>query len=216
MLSTERGGSRRRPDPPRTASTIDAGRDETRDVVDVAVRVVADASLAEPDRLADAEVLGEDALVAVARSRPGLRTCTSASSHSSVDEQRPCAVGLDAAALEDEPLRRRRAASARRAAGRVMRAIAAADRRVARKLSYFAQPLNAQFTSATRPASSMHDGRRRVAQPDAIGRDDVQTTRSARTPCASSCFARAVSHVSSWQRISTALVLARARATISA
>ena len=63
MLSTERRWFSSSAGSSSYASTIDAGRDEARDVVDVAVRVVADAALAEPDRLADAEVVAEDALV---------------------------------------------------------------------------------------------------------------------------------------------------------
>ena len=45
----------------------DAGRDEARDVVDVAVGVVALDAVAEPDHVARAEELGEHALHRVAR-----------------------------------------------------------------------------------------------------------------------------------------------------
>ena len=44
-----------------------ARRREPRDVVDVSVRVVADAALAEPDRLANSERVAKDALVSLAR-----------------------------------------------------------------------------------------------------------------------------------------------------
>jgi len=44
----------------------DTGRDESRDVIDVAVSIVADVALAEPDRLSNTEVLGKDPFVTLA------------------------------------------------------------------------------------------------------------------------------------------------------
>ena len=67
----------------------DARRDEARDVVHVTVRVVTHASLAEPDGVRDAQVLRETRVRSPARSSPGLRTCTSDSSHSSVTSSVP-------------------------------------------------------------------------------------------------------------------------------
>ena len=82
-----------------------AGRDEARDVVDVAVRVVADAALAEPDRLANAEVLAERALVAVAI-EPRIAHLHVGEEPLLGHEHRALAIGLDAAALEHETLAR--------------------------------------------------------------------------------------------------------------
>src|SRR3981081_2444590 len=79
-----------------------ARSDEPRDVVHMAMRIIAHTPRAEPDRLTDAEILTERALVAdpiEARityldvgEQPLLR-----------HEQRPFAVRLDAAAFEDQP-----------------------------------------------------------------------------------------------------------------
>ena len=79
----------RRPGPASTASTTVSGGDEPRDVVDVAVRVVAGAAFAEPDRPARAEPLAERLARSPRASVPGLRTCTSLSSHSSVTSSSP-------------------------------------------------------------------------------------------------------------------------------
>ena len=90
---------------------------EPRDVVDVAVRVVADAAFAEPDRVADAEPLREDLLV-VLRVESRVADLDVAEQPLLGDEQQPVAVDLDAAAFEHDPLAGVRRAAARRAAGR--------------------------------------------------------------------------------------------------
>ena len=184
-------------------------RDEPRDVVDVAVRVVADAAFAQPDRARDAEPFGEDPLVVLA--------CQSRVANLHVaeqpllgDEHQAVAVDLDAAALEDDATRRRPRARGSTRGSPVIRAMAAPTWRPRVQFSYFAQPLNAQLTSTTVPSSSNDAGRRRVAQPDAIGRRPCAGGRDRqRTPCASARSRAAPSTAASWQRISTVLVVWR-------
>ncbi len=65
------------------------GVDEARQVVDVAVGVVAGDAVAEPERVGDAEIIAEDGFHVVARSKPGLRACTGLSRHSSVVSRVP-------------------------------------------------------------------------------------------------------------------------------
>ncbi len=81
--------------------------DEAGDVVDVAVGVVAGAAAVEPDGLVDAEVVVEGLFEVLAGSassspRPGLRCWISERRHSSVVRRSAGAVGVDAAAFEDE------------------------------------------------------------------------------------------------------------------
>ena len=76
-----------------------ARRHEARDVVHMPMRVVADAALAEPDRLADPELLGEGALVVGAR-EAGVPHLHVAQQPLLGHEHRALAVGLDTAALE--------------------------------------------------------------------------------------------------------------------
>ena len=80
--------------------------DEAGDVVDVAVGVVAGAAAVEPDGLVDAEVVVEGFFEVLAGGssspRPGLRCWISERRHSSVVRRTPAAVGVDAAAFEDE------------------------------------------------------------------------------------------------------------------
>ena len=146
---------------------------ESRDVVDVPVRVVADAALAEPDRVADAEPLGEHLFVVVAR-EAGVAHLHVAQQPLLGDEQQSVAVDLDAAALEHDAAAGRpaRCGSSRRSD--VMAAMAAPTFASRGQLSYFAQALNAQFEQDDVAGRIEHAGRRRVAQPDAIGRHDVQ------------------------------------------
>ena len=80
-----------------------ARRGEPRDVVDVSVRVVADAAFAEPDRLANPERIAKDALVAVAR-ETGIPLLNRREQALLGHEQRAFAVGLDRAAFEDDAL----------------------------------------------------------------------------------------------------------------
>src|SRR5688500_277342 len=77
------------------------GGDESRDVVDVAVRVVADAALAEPDRLADAEAVAERPLVAGAV-EPRIAYLFVREEPLLGHEHGPLAVGLDPTSLEHE------------------------------------------------------------------------------------------------------------------
>ncbi len=76
---------------------------EPRDVIDVAMRVVADTALAEPDRAADAQPLAEDPLVVVTR-ESGVPHLDVAQQPLLGHEQQARAVDLDAAALEDDPI----------------------------------------------------------------------------------------------------------------
>ena len=136
-----------------TASTTVSARDEARDVVDVPVRVVADAAFAEPDRLPRAEPLAKGLLVALAR-QPGISDLHVAQQPLLGDEQQAGAVGLDAAAFEHD---RRAGVRARRLDARQRR-----DRRRwrgrparrRRQLAYFAHALNAQLSSVTAPDGS--------------------------------------------------------------
>ena len=74
---------------------------ESRDVVDVPVRIVPDAALSEPDRVMDAEPFGEQAFVVV--------SCEAGVAHLHVrqqplfgHQQQSVAVDLDASTLEDQ------------------------------------------------------------------------------------------------------------------
>ena len=83
------------------AQTIGSG-DEAGDVVDVAVGVVAGAAAVEPDDLIDAKVVVEGLLQAGLSRLPGLRCWTSAEQALFRGEEDAGAVGVDAAAFEDE------------------------------------------------------------------------------------------------------------------
>ena len=76
------------------------GAHEPGDVVHVAVRVVADASLAEPDRSAHAEPLAEQSLV-VHRGQPWVAHLDVAEQPFLGHEQQTLPVDIDAAAFED-------------------------------------------------------------------------------------------------------------------
>src|SRR5678816_3372292 len=75
---------------------------EACDVVDVPVRVVPDAPLAQPDRLPDAEPVCEHAFVVRPR-EPGIADLRVAQQPLFGDQKKSLAVDLDAAALENNP-----------------------------------------------------------------------------------------------------------------
>ena len=119
---------------------------------------------------------------------PGRRS----SSHSSVTSSSPCAVDLDAAAFEHEAAVRRPAL--RDDARQAGEARDRARRRARPAASCRTSPsaLNAQSRAPRRRC--VDDARwRRIAQPDAVGRHDVQAARGrSRTPCAASAGQRRV------------------------
>ena len=151
--------------------------DEPRQVVDVAMGVVALDAPAEPDDMADSEIVGED-LLELRAVEPGLRAWISLSRHSSVASRVP--RPLTSIAPPSITTRTRRPACLRPAAP------SAADpsqlailrgRRLSRTwLSYLAQPLNFQSIEADcgvavgRGSSLTTNVGAGVAQPAPVGR----------------------------------------------
>ncbi len=127
------------------------------------------------------------------------------SSHSSVTSSSPCAVRPRCRRLRarrGSPPSGRSRLDARQARDRAR----SPRRRSASRcqLSYFAHALKPQFDAATTsPAPSMHAGRRRVAQPHAVGRHDVQPHAVAAHAVRLERRARRSRTSSAWQRIST-------------
>ena len=149
-------------------------------------------------------------------SSPGLRTCTSVSSHSSVTSSRPSPFTSMTAAFEHDALA---GVGARRLSRAAVLSAARSRCRPSRRccqLEYFAHPLNAQFTQDHVAGVVDDAGRGRVAKPDAIGLDLVEAyaiacgRRARRVP-----RARRPSRPAVWQRISTRSWSASTR-TISA
>ena len=122
----------------------------------------------------------EDALRSRRASRPGLRTCMSLSSHSSVTSSSPSP--LTSMPPPSSTMRSPRVGAARLDARQAGDAGRSRGRRRASRcqLSYFAQPLNAQLTSVDAAVGGVDAGRRRVAQPDAVGRRRRAAARRSR------------------------------------
>ena len=150
----------------------DARRDKPRDVVHVPMRIVADASLAEPDGLANAEVIAEDALVRVAV-EAGVAHLHLGKEPLLGHEHRAGSIRFDSASLEDETfatIRPRRFPSRQRgdAFDRASNLCVAG---VVRILCPRIEPPIHQLDGA---ALTVHESRRRVAQPDAVRGHDMK------------------------------------------
>ncbi len=135
---------------------------KAREIVDVAVRVVARDSLLQPDGLANPKIVGEVSLqVRAAESRiPHLHGFAEQALFGG--EQQTRAVDIDAAAFEHDARLELRAACRRFATRAGMRLSS-------RQLSYLAQPLKSQLVMATSPASIANEDRAIVARPASIG-----------------------------------------------
>ena len=183
---------------------------EARDVVHVPVRVVAHAAFAEPDRPVDAQPLGEDTLVVLRVESPGLRTCTSLSSHSSVTSSRPAPLTSmpPPSRTIRSPVPRRGSSSRRPARSAIRRPMAASSR----QLSYFAQPLKPQDSRHELVAfEARRSARSRAATRGRSARRGAARDRPGRR--APRALRRALSRTSSeWHRISTGSCAARTRA----
>ena len=140
-------------------------RDEAGEVVDVAVGVVADDAVAEPEHPPRAEVVAQRLLDLAARASCGLRF--GLSRHASVVSSVPRAVDVDRAALEHDPGENAGSAQAR------ARSRAARDRRAPT-----ADTCRPRRCRSSRPARARRRGRdeRRavVAHPRVVGRHLVQ------------------------------------------
>ena len=168
--------------------------DEPREVVDVAVRVVAGDAPAEPDDVADAEIVGED-LLEPGAVEPGVAGLDLAEQAFLGREQGAAAVDVDRAPFHHDAGRRAVRASTRGAhRGSPSQRAILRGRRLSRSwLSYLAQPLNFQSTRPTaaiavRRGLVVDDERRAgVAEPAPIGRGLEESDRvRGRRPTASS------------------------------
>jgi hypothetical protein len=149
------------------------GGDEPRDVVHVAVRVIAHASLAQPDHPADAEPLGEDALV-VGAAHPGIALLHRREQAFLGRQQQAGAVAVDRASFEHDPLDRvgrlhRRVARKTGDPGDVL-----ADLGVVGVVVVLGPRVEAPVDQLRAAGGIVHHGGPRVAGPDAVGGDVVQ------------------------------------------
>ena len=139
----------------------------------MAVRVVADAALAQPDRLRRRRATRRTGARSRRACRPGLRTCTSLSSHSSVTSSRPRPFTSmpPPSSTTRSPGRR---ASARCAGRPVTRGDRAADPGVERVVLVLRPAVEPPVEQHDAARIVEHARRRRVAQPDAVGGNVVQ------------------------------------------
>ena len=152
-----------------------ARRDEARDIVDVAVRVVAGDAAPEPDDAPRAEEVAQHALVAVA---PQARVALLYIGKQALlgREQRSAAVDVDRAALEDDSPsvdHRRHDRHPTRAGDRLRNAV------VAPPVGIFRPADRAEVDRRHGPAALRiaHEDRPRVAQPAPIGRNPMKIDR---------------------------------------
>src|SRR6185369_13291533 len=136
------------------------------------VRVVTDAPLAEPDRLADAEVVAEGTLVAVAI-EAGITHLRVGEEPLLRHEQRSLAIGLDAASLEHEA--RGGVVGARGLVTRQVRDALdrAPDLGVASEVGILRPRIERPVHELHAPRFVVDEGGGGVAQPDAIGWNKV-------------------------------------------
>ena len=173
--------------------------DEARQIVDVPVGVVAGDAVAEPQHLAHAQVLAEHALQLLARDA-GVARLDRAQQALLGGQQRPAAVDVDAAPLEDDPARARvrRPASAARRRRRSRRASQLADGVVALVVGVLRPavelPVGQRDLTGVAVRSRLHEQRAEVARPAAIGRDakevDLRPGRRRPAPAARAPSAR--------------------------
>ena len=189
-----------------TATTTVSVVDEPRHVVDVAVRVVADAPFAEPDRLANPQPFLEQPLVVLA-GQTWVADLDVGQQPLFGRQQKPLTVDLDAAPFEHDALTGIGAAR--------LFASHARDARHGRSDACIEMPVGILRPPVERPVQKDHlaggidDGcRGGIAQPDAVGGDLVQPDPFARGPRAPRARDRAPSMTSGlWQRISTRFVI---------
>ena len=149
-----------------------ARRHEACDVVHMPMRVVADAALAEPDRLADPQFLGEAALVVGAR-EAGVPHLHVAQQPLLGHEHRALAVGLDAAPLEHHASL---AIVPRRLVQREPGVLGdeRADSRVGSEVVVLRPRIEAPVHEAHTAIGDVHARRAGIAQPDAVARALMQ------------------------------------------
>ena len=187
-LSTSDDDSRRRPDPPRRRARSRRARRSAR--CRRRGRACRRRRSPSPSQIVwRMPRCSRNARSYPSRSRPGLRTCTSESRHSSVTSSVPSpSVSMPPPSSTTRSPLLGRTGSTR--GSPVMRAMAAPTFVVAREVSILRPRVEAPVHRAPRDRrSSMHAGRRGVAQPDAVGRDDVQADilPRRRAPRACSC-----------------------------
>src|SRR5205085_5147734 len=145
---------------------------EARDVIDVPMRVVPNATLAEPNGLPDSQVLIEETLVSVA-CESGVALLYDGQQAFLGDEERPLAIGIDGAALEHDTVARVLAqgldASEAGDPGNFF-----ADAGVAREVVVLGPGVEAPIGEDDLAPVIEHGRGRRVAQPDAIVRHEVK------------------------------------------
>ena len=164
--------------------------DEAGEVVDVAVRVVAGDARAEPEHLADAEVVGE----APARARRGeVRGCAPGRAEQALlgGEQRAAAVDVDGAALEHDAAATPSIGAGCQSGRRSRRASARGDRGVAAVVRILGPAVEAPVDRGRRRRSrdcARRAGRSRASRRGRWGmRNEVDARRGRRRRARAAC-----------------------------